>query len=242
MSGGSVVVHGLGKLFHHSLPRYRSLIGRLRRAWEGGAARIPVWALRDVSFEVSPGDCLGIIGPNGSGKSTLLGILAGILEPTEGTARVNGRTSTYFNLDAGLQDELSVRDNIEICGVLMGLRRREILRRIPAILEFSELAGLSEVRMGELSTGQAARAAFAAAIHSDLEVLLVDEALSVGDRSFQDKCQGAFARLRRDGKTLIVASHDEDMLRGMASRILRLGAGRVESLEEISPALEPSHG
>lgn len=229
MSDVVISARGLGKLFFHRLPRYESLVGRLRLLGRGCRDALPVWALRNVSFEVARGECLGLAGPNGSGKSTLLKLLAGILEPTEGTLRVQGRTNTLFNLHAGLQTELCVRDNIEICGILMGLRRREARRRVAAVLEFAELADLAEVRMGELSTGQAARVAFAAAVHSDLDVLLVDEALSVGDRAFQDKCRLAFERLRREGKTLVVISHDEELLRRLAPRVLRLRAGRVEA-------------
>ena len=233
MNDPVISARGLGKLFYHRLPRYASVVGRLRLLSEGAAGEIPVWALKDVSFSVSRGECLGIAGPNGSGKTTLLKLIAGILEPTEGSLSVDGKTNTLLNLHAGLQTELSVRDNIEICGILMGLRRREALRRVSAVLEFAELAELSEVRMGELSTGQAARVAFAAAVHSDLDVLLVDEALSVGDRAFQDKCRSAFERLRREGKTLVVISHDAELLGRLATRILRLRAGGVEACETV---------
>jgi ABC-type polysaccharide/polyol phosphate transport system ATPase subunit len=223
-----VSVRGVGKLFQHRLPRYRTLVGRLRRAWSGDAARIPVWALKGVSFDVERGECLGITGPNGSGKSTLLKIIAGILRPSEGSVRVEGRANTFFNLDAGLQTELGVRDNIEIGGILMGLRRRQVLDRVAAILDFAELAHLAEVRMAELSTGQVARVSFATMVHSDLDLMLVDEALAVGDSAFQDKCRRAFARLRGEGRTLIIVSHDEEMLRGMGSRMLRLDGGRAD--------------
>lgn len=223
-----VAVDNLGKLFHHRLPRYRSLVGRLRCALSGDKSVIEAWALKNISFSVGRGECLGITGPNGSGKSTLLGIIAGILEPTEGAVAVQGRANTFFNIDAGMQKELSVLDNIEICGILMGLRRREILKRVPEILAFSEMGALAEVRMGELSSGQAARVIFSTVIHSDLDLLLVDEALSVGDRAFQEKCRRAFIELRRQGKTLIVVSHDEDMLRGLDCRIMRLKDGRME--------------
>jgi ABC-type polysaccharide/polyol phosphate transport system ATPase subunit len=229
MSESLVRVAGLSKRYLHHLPRYRTLVGRLRSTFEGGSATMPVWALRDVSFEVGRGECLGVLGPNGSGKSTLLRILAGILQPTSGEVRVAGRANTFFNLGAGIQPELSVRDNVEICGVLMGLRRSEVLRRMDEILEFSEMASLAEVRMAELSSGQSARVTFATAVHSDLDLLLVDEALSVGDRSFQEKCREVFLRLRREGKTLIVVSHDEQQLGVLSSRLLRLGAGKVES-------------
>ncbi|TBR18479.1 ABC transporter ATP-binding protein [bacterium] len=233
MTAPALCARGLGKLFHHRLPRYASLAGRLRLWTEGGRGSLPVWALRDVSFELARGECLGVAGPNGSGKSTLLALLAGILEPTEGSVSVAGRVSTLININAGLQPDLSVSDNVEIFAVLMGLRRREALRRVPAVLEFAGLSGLAEVRMGELSTGQVARVAFSAAVHADLDVLLVDEALSVGDAAFQEKCRGAFERLRGEGKTMVVISHDEGLLRGLCTRILRLDAGRAAALEAV---------
>ena len=221
-----VSARGLGKLYHHRLPRYRSLVGRLRRAFDGGSDRLPVWALRDISFEVGPGECLGVSGPNGSGKTTLLRLIAGILEPTEGAVEVSARTNTLLSLNAGLQGELSVIDNIEIGGILMGLRRREVLRRAEAILDFAGVPGLADVRMGELSNGQMSRVAFSTMVHSDLDLILVDEALAVGDADFQRKCRAAFARLRAEGKTLIVVSHDAGLLDGLDARPLTLSGGR----------------
>jgi len=225
-----VKVRGLGKLYHHHLPRYRTLVGRLRCALDGRKASLPVWALKDVSFDVGRGECLGIAGPNGSGKSTLLSVISGIIEPTEGNVSVEGKANTFFNLGAGLQTELGVRDNIEICGILMGLRRRQVRERMDAILEFSGIGDLADVRMAELSTGQAARVSFSTMVHSDLDLMLIDEALAVGDAAFQEKCLGEFSRLRRDGKTLIVVSHDEDLLGRLGAKILRMKGGRVESI------------
>ena len=225
----AIEVRGLGKRFHHRLPRYRTLVGRLRGAWEGRETVTSAWALKDVGFDVRPGECVGITGPNGSGKTTLLSLIAGILEPTQGEVRLNGAANTFFSLDAGLQKDLSVLDNVEICGVLMGLRRREVLRRAEAILDFAELPSKAELRMGELSSGQAARVVFATAMHADLDVFLVDEALSVGDASFREKCRAAFARLRSQGKTLLVVSHDDDVLKSLEARVLRLEAGRLLS-------------
>ncbi len=236
MTAAAVSVSGLGKLFSHRLPRNRTLVGRLRCAFNGQRAVIPVWALKGVSFEVGRGECLGITGPNGSGKSTLLRIIAGILAPTEGTVRVDGRVNTFLNIGAGLQGDLSVSDNIEICGILMGLRRRQVLDRVARILDFAELGPLAGVRMGELSSGQSARVVFSTTIHSDLDVLLVDEALSVGDPAFRRKCRESFLRLRREGKTLIVVSHDEDMLAKLDARIVRLEGGRLSAPREQVPA------
>lgn len=242
MSGPAAIrVEGLGKRFVHTLPRHHTLIGRLRLKLGGGDPPPSVWALRDVSFSVERGECLGLSGPNGAGKSTLLKIIAGIIAPTEGKVRVGGRVNTFFQIGAGIQRELSVRDNIEIAGVLMGLRRREILARAEEILRFAELPSLAEVRMADLSTGQTARVVFSTAIHADLDILLVDELLTVGDEEFQNKCLRAFEDLRSAGKTLIVASHDSELLDRVCSRRLRLREGRVERLDPPR-MLEPVHG
>ncbi|OGS40949.1 MAG: hypothetical protein A2506_07050, partial [Elusimicrobia bacterium RIFOXYD12_FULL_66_9] len=193
----AIRAEGLGKLFHHKLPRFDTLLGRLRRRLLPDHVEGSTWALRDVSFTVGRGECFGVCGPNGAGKSTLLAVIAGILELTEGRVEVDGRTNAFLSLHSALQPEMSVLDNIEICGILMGLRRREILRRTEAILDFAELAGRAELRMAELSAGQTARVSFSTAVHADIDILLVDETLSVGDAAFQAKCVDAFTRLRR---------------------------------------------
>lgn len=216
----------VSKRFEHILPRYNTLLGRLRRL--GGVGASDTWALREISLEVARGECLGISGPNGAGKTTLLALVAGILEPTSGTVDVDGRTNAFLSLHEGLQPELSVRDNIEICGILMGLRRREVLKRMDAILDFAELADRAEFRMAELSAGQTARVAFATAMNSDIDIFLVDEALAVGDAAFQAKCQSAFERLRREGKTALLASHEESLLERFCTRRLRLAGGRSQ--------------
>ncbi|MBI5882638.1 MAG: ABC transporter ATP-binding protein [Elusimicrobia bacterium] len=220
----AVLVERLSKLFNHVLPRRNTVLGRLR-GLNGG---VETWALRDVSFEVEPGECFGITGPNGAGKSTLLSLIAGILMPTGGRVEVGGRTNAFLGLAHGLQPELSVLDNVEICGILMGMRRREALRRRDAILDFAGLSDRAELRLAELSTGQAARVAFSTALHADLDIMLVDETLSVGDAAFQAKCERAIDGLRRQGKTLLVASHDLELLRRICRRSLRLDQGRGE--------------
>jgi ABC-type polysaccharide/polyol phosphate transport system ATPase subunit len=212
----------LSKRFRHVLPRRDTLLGRLRGLGDG----VETWALRELSFEVEPGECFGISGPNGAGKSTLLSLIAGILAPTSGRVEVGGRTNAFLSLTHGLQPELSVLDNIEICGILMGLRRRELLRRRDAILDFSGLAERAELRLAELSTGQTARVAFSTALHADLDIMLIDETLAVGDAAFQAKCARAFHDLRGQGKTLLIASHDQELLRRLCRRTLHLEQGR----------------
>jgi len=239
VTGLAVQAEGLGKRFQRTVPRHHTLIGRVRHQLLGDALPPSVWALKDLDLCVRRGECLGISGPNGAGKTTLLKLIAGILHPTEGSVRVFGSTNAFFQIGAGIQGELSVRDNIEISGILMGLSRGEVRGRMGAILGFSELAELADVRMAELSTGQAARVAFSTAIHSELDILLVDEVLAVGDAAFQEKCFAAFELLRAEGKTLLVASHDMGVLDRICTRGLGLRAGRSLT---AAPAGEASGG
>lgn len=232
----AVRARGLGKHFRHTLPRFDTLLGRLRRRLLPPGVEGSTWALRELSFEVARGECFGVCGPNGAGKSTLLALIAGILVPTEGLLEIDGRTNAFLSLHAALHPELSVLDNIEICGILMGLRRREVLRRTEAILDFAELAGRAEVRMAELSAGQTARVSFSTAVHADLDILLVDETLSVGDEAFRAKCERMFDKLCREGKTVLTASHDMGLLERIAPRRLRLDGGRGEVLGGPPPA------
>jgi ABC-type polysaccharide/polyol phosphate transport system ATPase subunit len=227
----AIRVEGLGKCFRQTVPRQLTLAGRLRRRWKDEASASELWALRDVSFSLAPGELLGVSGPNGAGKSTLLRLLAGILRPTEGRVQTRGRVNTFFQIGAGIERELSLRDNIEISGTLMGLRRKAIRQCMDEILDFAGLVEKADVRMAELSSGQVARAAFATAVHADLDVMLVDELLAVGDAAFQAKCLQTFARMRADGRSLIVTSHDQELLARMASSRLHLSVGRMQ--EEV---------
>lgn len=222
MSAAAVSAESLGKTFLHTLPRSRTFLGQLRRMAGGQGPALQVRALRDVNFRVAQGECLGITGPNGAGKSTLLALVAGILSPTSGRITVQGRTNTIFKIQSGLQAELSVRDNIEICGILMGLRRREALDKLESILDFAELQRYADVRLAELSTGQAARVAFSTAMHSDLDILLIDELLAVGDAAFREKCIDALVRLNRAGKTLLLVSHEPEYVQRLCSQVLEL--------------------
>lgn len=228
MSAVAVRLEGVGKHFFYTLPGAATLWGRLR---SGFRAAPSVWALRGLTLEVSRGECFGVTGPNGAGKTTLLKLIAGVLRPTEGRVEVFGRTNAFFQVGAGVRPELSVRDNVEVCGVLMGLRRREALRRMEAVLAFAELEPYADVRVADLSSGMAARVAFSTALHADLDILLVDEALAVGDQAFKEKCRAAFSRLRAEGKTFLVASHDADFLRRNCQRRLRLAPGGRAALE-----------
>lgn len=189
-------------------------------------------ALRDVTFTVAEGEFFGIIGPNGSGKSTLLKVLAGIYRADAGTVRIAGRLSPFIELGVGFNPEFSARTNIEISGILMGLTRRQVAERFDAILEFAGLERFVDQQLKNYSTGMLLRLAYSIAIQVPFDILLLDEALAVGDAEFQQKCFDTFDEMRSDGKTVVFVSHDLGIVSARCDRALLLNAGAVAASGE----------
>jgi len=185
------------------------------------------WSLRDVSFEASAGEVLGIIGRNGAGKSTLLRILAGITEPSEGWTAVRGRVGTLLEIGTGFHPELTGHENIFLSGAILGMARREILRQYDAIVEFAEIEPFLELPVKRYSSGMYMRLAFSVAAHLRTEVLLVDEVLAVGDASFQRKCLNAMGELASQRRTILLVSHDLAAVQRLCTRALLLDHGRI---------------
>jgi ABC-type polysaccharide/polyol phosphate transport system ATPase subunit len=187
-------------------------------------------ALKDVSFSVEAGEFFGIFGPNGSGKSTLLRILAGIYQPDSGRVRVNGLLSPFIELGVGFDLELNARDNIRINGTLAGLTKGQLAARFDEILAFSELERFVDQKLKNYSSGMLMRLAYSIAIQIPFDVLLLDEVLAVGDESFQRKCFATFDRFKEEGKTVILVTHDMDLLHRFADRVLRIEHGVVKAI------------
>jgi lipopolysaccharide transport system ATP-binding protein len=162
----------------------------LRRRSNGGLPANVVWALRDVSFEVEQGEAVGIVGRNGAGKTTLLKVLSQITEPTEGRVGLNGRVGSLLEVGTGFHPELTGRENIMLNGAILGMRRREILRKFDDIVEFAETGAFLDTPVKRYSSGMYVRLAFAVAAHLEPDILIVDEVLAVGDAAFQQKCLG----------------------------------------------------
>jgi len=184
-------------------------------------------ALSDVTFTVEKGTTIGIIGENGSGKSTLLKLLAGIHRPTSGRIETHGRVAALIELGAGFHPEITARENIEINGMLLGLSRKQIADRLGAIVAFAQVEPFLDEPVKTFSSGMVVRLGFAVAAHSDPEILLVDEVLSVGDEAFTHRCLERIAEFQKEGRTIIVVSHDLELLTATAPRALRLEAGRL---------------
>ncbi|MGE0440036.1 MAG: ABC transporter ATP-binding protein [Gemmatimonadales bacterium] len=226
MSGSRVVAEGLGKWYlrrHEPTRTWRDLFaGR----WRAGRAE-RFWALRDVSFSVEAGSMLGVLGPNGAGKSTLLRLLAGIGRPDEGRLEAGGRLRGLFDLGGGFLGDLTGRENAVLAAVAAGFTRPEAQARLDAITEFAELPDVIDAPLRTYSTGMAVRLAFAVAVHTDPEILLVDEFLSVGDLAFQAKCLARIRALRDGGTAVVLVSHGMGQVRDLCDRAIWLRQGRV---------------
>jgi ABC-type polysaccharide/polyol phosphate transport system ATPase subunit len=185
------------------------------------------WALKDISFEVPKGTTLGIVGRNGSGKSTLLQIICSVLKPTLGTVTVNSRVSALLELGAGFNHEFTGRDNVILNGALMGFTRREMEERLPLIESFADIGEFIDQPVKTYSSGMFVRLAFAAAINVDPDILIVDEALAVGDAKFQHKCYNKFLEFQNAGKTILFVSHSTDAIVRHCDYAILLDGGRI---------------
>ena len=191
------------------------------------------YALRDINFDIGVGECVGIIGTNGSGKSTILKIITGVLSPTGGSITVNGRISALLELGAGFNPEYSGFENIYLNGTMMGFTEAEIDARLDDILSFADIGEFVHQPVKTYSSGMFVRLAFAVAINIDPEILVVDEALSVGDVFFQSKCYHKFEEFKRQGKTILFVSHDLGSISKYCDRVILLNQG--EMLDQGTP-------
>lgn len=206
---------GLAQRVLHPVPRRGEGINRV---------------LEDISFDVLRGEVFGIVGPNGAGKSTLLRLISSIYEPDAGEIEVAGRLAPFIELGIGFQPELSVRHNVSINGVLLGIPNKVLKSRLDAILAFAEIEDFADVQVKNLSSGMRVRLAFAVMLEADAEILILDEILAVGDAAFQQRCREAFQRLRAAGKSIVLVSHRR--LEEYCDRALLLEAGRVAAIGE----------
>jgi lipopolysaccharide transport system ATP-binding protein len=222
----AVTAHALGKAYR----RYARPLDRALEWLGRGTRHSEFWAVRDVSVELEAGDTLGIVGDNGAGKSTLLGMLAGAVTPSAGTLVRTGRASAILELGAGLHGEFTGRENVLLAGQAQGLSRSDLRDAMPAIIEFSGLGSFIDEPVRTYSSGMFLRLAFSIATAVDPEVLVVDEALAVGDQRFQVKCAERIDRFVRGGGTLIFCSHNLYQVRKLCRRAIWLDHGSVEML------------
>lgn len=185
------------------------------------------WALNDINLQFESGTTTALLGPNGSGKSTLLQVIADVLQPTTGTVKLCGRLTAILELGAGFQPDYTGRENIILNGMILGIPKEEMLARMDEIAEFAEIGDFFDQPIKTYSSGMIVRLAFGCAISVDPEILLVDEALAVGDQAFQKKCIGKIKQLQERGKTIIFVTHDVASVRYYCDRAVILNGGRV---------------
>lgn len=226
-----ITFDGVSKTFvlDHDRPRSfkEAFVGLFRG--ERGVSHETLVALDNVTFSVPRGIALALVGPNGTGKSTVLKLAARILEPSTGRVQVDGRVAALLELGAGFHPDLSGRDNLYLHGSLVGLSRREVDRRYPAIVDFAELERFIDMPVKHYSSGMYMRLAFAAAIHVDPDILLVDEVLAVGDQAFQNKCRDRIVELKKSGVTILLVTHDSGTVRDLCDQAIWLESGQIQA-------------
>ncbi len=248
MSQPVISVEGLGKRY---VIQHEKQQDTLRDALHQGARRLwrrfrwgtgfteeEFWALRDISFEVQPGEVVGIIGRNGAGKSTLLKILSRITEPTTGTVRLRGRVASLLEVGTGFHPELSGRENIYLNGAILGMSRMEIRRKFDEIVAFAEVERFLDTPVKRYSSGMYVRLAFAVAAHLEPEILIVDEVLAVGDHAFQSKCLGKMKSVAsNEGRTVLFVSHNLAATQSLCNKVISLRQGSVSFVGPTAEAI-----
>lgn len=240
-----ISVEGLGKSYtirHEGQTRYKSLREEIfklpkRLLSRGGQSQEEFWALRDVNFDIMPGDRVGIIGRNGAGKSTLLKLLSRITEPTTGRITLRGRVASLLEVGTGFHPELTGRENIFLNGAILGMSRSEVRRKFDEIVDFAGVEKFLDTPVKRYSSGMYVRLAFAVAAHLEPEILIVDEVLAVGDAEFQKKCLGKMEDAGKEGRTVLFVSHNVGAIQQLCSRGMVIDNGRLYSVGSISAAI-----
>jgi lipopolysaccharide transport system ATP-binding protein len=247
MSDIAIRVQGLSKKYEITkgksiAPSDVGLVRRSLRSLVGAGPDLRMvkesfWALKDVSFEVKKGEVLGVIGHNGAGKSTLLKVLSRITEPTSGRAEIYGRVSALLEVGTGFHGELSGRENIYLNAALLGMKRGDIGKKLDQIVEFSGVEEFIDTPVKKYSSGMYVRLAFAVAAHLEPDILIVDEVLSVGDASFQQKCLGKMEEVSRSGRTVLVVSHNLETIQSLCQSSILLHHGTIEKKADTKSVL-----
>jgi len=217
----------------------RSLREFIPALLKGNGWSAPFHALRDVSFRIERGESVGIVGRNGSGKSTTLKLIAGVMAPSSGEVHVRGRVSPLIELGAGFHPDLTGRENVYLNASILGMPNRDIRARFDDIVEFAELREFIDTPVKRYSSGMYMRLGFSVAVHSDPDILLVDEVLAVGDAIFADKCMSKIREMQERAITIVIVSHSLDVIRGFCTRAILLRNGVL--IEEGAPADVTGH-
>lgn len=223
-------------IYERPIDRLKEMAWRNRRSFHR-----EYWALRDIDLTVETGCTTAIVGPNGAGKSTILQLVAGVIQPTTGTVTVNGRLTAILELGAGFQMDYTGRENVLVYGMILGISREEMLSRMDQIAAFAEIGDFFDQPVKTYSSGMIVRLAFAACINVDPEILIVDEALAVGDIRFQEKCIKSILAMQEAGKTILFVHHSSEIVEKFCSHAVLVNDGRIVTqglVKDVIPQYE----
>ena len=251
----AIVVENIGKRYHigRVRPRYRTLRDTIADAARRSVQQIrsvgrgswrtdeTLWALSDVSFTVERGTVFGIVGRNGSGKTTILKVLGRITEPTTGHAVIRGRVGCVLEVGTGFHPELTGRENVFLSGIILGMKRSEVKRKIDEIVSFADLKPFMNTPVKHYSSGMAVRLGFSVAAHLEADVLLIDEVLAVGDAQFQQRCLAKMHEVVSRERTILFVSHNLDAVQSLCERALWLEKGTVRAIGDVEEVLQSYH-
>jgi ABC-type polysaccharide/polyol phosphate transport system ATPase subunit len=227
-----IIINNISKKFRIGCNRNTSFLAKTLSFFSGKEAKRTIDVLKNVSIKVNPGEIVGIIGDNGSGKSTLLRIIAGIYEPDSGEIIIRGKTVSLINLSAGLKERLTMKENIFLVSSLFGLSYSEIKKKFNSIVSFSELNSFLNTKLYQFSSGMLQRVAFSVAVHSNPDILLLDEVFEVGDENFRKKSAEKIKKLVTEGCSAILVSHDKEIIKKYCDRVVWLEEGKINKIGE----------
>lgn len=222
-----IIVKNVSKKFNIGFKKHRSLFDRVLLFVSGQNSKKLIWAIKNVSFNAKEGEILGLVGKNGSGKSTLLRMIAGIYDREGGIIKTNGKICSLIGLGVGMQDRLTMKDNIYLCGALFGLKHKQIVEKFNSIVSFAELEDFVNTKIYQFSSGMRQRLAFSIAIHSNPEILLIDEVFEVGDENFRRKSAERIKEIVKKGATVLLVSHNIELIEKHCGKAILLDNGQM---------------
>lgn len=233
-----IILDNVSKVFHIPHEKTKTLFHKILSFSNAAYTYEELYAVKNVSLEVKPGEFLGIIGKNGSGKSTLLRIIAGIYQPTEGTVKVNEEITPLLELGLGFDNDFSCKDNIYVYGALLGYSRKQMNAMVGDILSFAELEKFADTKLENLSSGMRMRLAFSIAIQSVTPVILLDEVLAVGDKVFANKCRDIITQFKKEGRTIVFVSHQAADITAYCDRVAVMHRGELVAVGEPNAMID----
>ena len=236
-----VIVQNVSKKFRIGF-RNNGVLAKLISLVSGMESKKDFWVLRNMSFTAKSGEIIGVVGKNGSGKSTLLRVIAGILKTDKGVIKTNGRIISLINLNTGFQLRLSMRDNIYLCCSLFGLSRKEVKQKFNSIVSFAELKNYVDTKLYQFSSGMIERLAYSIAVNCNPEILLLDEAFTVGDEKFREKSAKKISSLAADGVCVLLVSHNLDLIKRHSNMVIWLDKGMIIKMGNTKDIIQEYSG